>query len=315
MFDENLRGLTSRAHAVRTSASDNDLKRLVRAGTVERPWRGHYLTTGALTGHPENVHAEKLERYRAKVIAAARSSRGDRVVSHSSAAALHGIPLLSPDLDVVHFTTMKGTGRAAGRAIIHQAPIDPDDLVEKDGVPLTSVSRTIADVARAGTFPQALTALDQGLRRGAKLIDLERIAQSQSRWHGIEMLRRSIPLATPLAASVGESYSRAIIFEFEDIPDPDVQYAVGLRGGASKAWCDFGWEDKVVGEFDGHVKYTRNREFGPKAVEDVVYEEKLREDAIRDRGLWVIRWAWSDLHNPRELHRKLVEGLTRGGIL
>ncbi len=32
-------------------------------------------------------------------------------------------------------------------------------------------------------------------------------------------------------------------------------------------------------------------------VGEVVYAEKLREDAIRGEGLKVVRWTWPDLHD------------------
>jgi hypothetical protein len=51
-----------------------------------------------------------------------------------------------------------------------------------------------------------------------------------------------------------------------------------------------------VGEFDGKVKYGRLLEPG-QDVGEVVYAEKLREDAIRDEGWQVVRWTWLDLRD------------------
>ena len=53
-----------------------------------------------------------------------------------------------------------------------------------------------------------------------------------------------------------------------------------------------GGED--AGEFDGKVKYGRLLKVGETAG-DVVYREKLREDALRDLGWQMVRWTWSDL--------------------
>ncbi len=59
--------------------------------------------------------------------------------------------------------------------------------------------------------------------------------------------------------------------------------------------CDFGWEEhRVVGEFDGKVKYGRLLKPG-QTPGDVVFAEKRREDAIRDEGWEVARWIWADL--------------------
>ena len=70
----------------------------------------------------------------------------------------------------------------------------------------------------------------------------------------------------------------------------------GRFGSAtSTAYTDFGWaRQRTVGEFDGKVKYGRLLEPG-QDVGEVVYAEKLREDAIRDEGLKVVRWTWQDL--------------------
>ena len=58
---------------------------------------------------------------------------------------------------------------------------------------------------------------------------------------------------------------------------------------------DFAWEEqRVVGEFDGRIKYGRLLRPGQDPG-DAVFEEKRREDAIRDEGWGVVRWVWSDL--------------------
>jgi hypothetical protein len=62
----------------------------------------------------------------------------------------------------------------------------------------------------------------------------------------------------------------------------------------------------VLGEFDGRVKYGRLLKPG-QSIEEVVYREKLREDALRDLGWRVIRWTWVDLY-PGDV---LVERLQR----
>jgi hypothetical protein len=64
---------------------------------------------------------------------------------------------------------------------------------------------------------------------------------------------------------------------------------------------DFAWEDqRLVGEFDGRVKYGRLLRSGQDPG-DAVFREKVREDAIRDEGWGVIRWTWVDLYRPDRL--------------
>lgn len=76
--------------------------------------------------------------------------------------------------------------------------------------------------------------------------------------------------------------------------------------------CDFGWEEyRTVGEFDGAVKYGRLLKTGERPG-DVVYQEKLREDAIRDAGWQVVRWTWDDLKDPDAIADKLRRAFARG---
>jgi hypothetical protein len=93
---------------------------------------------------------------------------------------------------------------------------------------------------------------------------------------------------------VGESRSRVAI-ALAGLPAPTVQWPV--RIGGSTAYTDFGWsQQRTVGEFDGKVKYGRLLKPG-QDVGEVVYAEKLREDAIRDEGWQVVRWTWLDLRD------------------
>ena len=76
---------------------------------------------------------------------------------------------------------------------------------------------------------------------------------------------------------------------------PTLQWPVPY-GGAT-AYTDFGWSrQRTVGEFDGKIKYGRALRPG-QDVGEVVYAEKLREDAIRSEDWEVVRWTWADLRD------------------
>ena len=75
--------------------------------------------------------------------------------------------------------------------------------------------------------------------------------------------------------------------------------------------CDFGWpEFKVLGEFDGKKKYGELLRRPGQTAEDVLIEEKRREDRLRSLGWIVVRWMWSDLHRPDALVAQLRAVLT-----
>ena len=74
-----------------------------------------------------------------------------------------------------------------------------------------------------------------------------------------------------------------------------LQFEVRGEGGLLVARTDFAWEEHgLLGEFDGRVKYGRLLRPGQQPG-DAVFEEKRREDAVREEGWGVTRWVWTDL--------------------
>ena len=111
--------------------------------------------------------------------------------------------------------------------------------------------------------------------------------------------------------SAGESVSRVRIIS-DGLPVPEPQVDIRTPVGTFVARVDFCWkEERTVGEFDGKIKYGRLLKPGQR-IEDVVYEEKKREDAIRDLGWKVVRWLWEDLHRPGVLRDRLQRAFARG---
>ncbi|MDY6811884.1 MAG: hypothetical protein SW127_23235, partial [Actinomycetota bacterium] len=234
-------------------------------------------------------------------------------LSHVSAAAVHGLGLLDPNRDQVHFVTTTG-GRETTTAFVHRDRRLDDSVIEViDGVRVTNLARTATDVARMGSFVQAVCVLDGALGRGVSAEDLARHAKRAKRQHGVATLRTALAVADGRSESVGESFSRATMLTFPDIPAPEIQHAITNAAGEFVARVDFLIADKVVGEMDGRAKY-RSETYG-RDIEQVLYEEKLREDALRALGYIVVRWSWSDLVHPERLHAKLQQALQEAGVL
>jgi hypothetical protein len=73
-----------------------------------------------------------------------------------------------------------------------------------------------------------------------------------------------------------------------------------------------GWRDeRLLGEFDGRIKYGRLLRPGQDPG-DAVFEEKLREDALRDEGWGMVRWVWAELARPAALVQRWRRALDRG---
>lgn len=150
-----------RRHDVAGGGGDAELRRAQRQGRLERITRGVYRTVDPDGNTDEPVYDEA---YRQLVIAIAGRSK-ERVVSHSSAAVIHGLNQLAPDQKRVHFYVKAG-GRRGREVHLHTGPLNRSDVTVVDGILLTKLAMTACDIARQGSFAQAVVVLDHALRLG-----------------------------------------------------------------------------------------------------------------------------------------------------
>jgi hypothetical protein len=100
--------------------------------------------------------------------------------------------------------------------------------------------------------------------------------------------RRAMNFLDAQSESPGESYSRVVLDRI-GISPPITQYEV-WNNAVLIGRADFCWEKfRTLGEFDGKEKYGRLLKAG-QTVADAVFEEKRREDALRDLGWQIVRW-------------------------
>ncbi|OBC10763.1 MULTISPECIES: type IV toxin-antitoxin system AbiEi family antitoxin domain-containing protein [Gordonia] len=304
-FPVNEHGLILRRTALDAGASDRQLTRAVDAGTLVRVWPGAYVL-------PDKSRTPEV-KHRLKAVAATLLSESDVPLSHQSAGVLHGMSLLFPDLSRVHLTTGHKTGgRIETQRHLHSGRLGPDDVTAIDGITVTSLEVTAVDIACSGNFFQALAVLDSALRLGA---DRERMsALLDSRRRGVAVARRALAFASPLADNAGESWGRGQMIVAE-LPVPRLQREYFDADGRFVAKVDYDWEGKLVGEFDGMRKYTKDLGDDETAL-DVMKREKAREDGVRRLGPMVIRWVWADLRQNRmvPMVREWLERLEIGGM-
>jgi hypothetical protein len=289
MRENDADALLRRPDALASGLTDRLIDARVRTGELERVRPGVWIP--AEDRLPEVCH-------RLRVLACPSHTLP---VSHQSAAAMHRLGLLHPDFTRVHVTT--GTvsgGRIHPTRHIHSGTLADDEIVMVDGVPTTSIERTAVDVACGYDFDAALVVFDSALRAGAdREVMAETIARGRRR--GNAVARIALPLADGGAESVGESWSRAQMITAK-LPVARLQDERRIRG--RRIVTDFDWDRRLVGEFDGHVKYGRLLKPG-QSVADVVADEKAREDLLRWDGSMVVRWMWADLE------RRRVEAIVR----
>jgi predicted transcriptional regulator of viral defense system len=98
----------------------------------------------------------------------------EAVVSHESALALFDLSDVMPS--EMHFTLPRTSSRRRPHIRMHTSALAREDVAMREGLPVTSVARTIEDVARAGmsegNVEQAITqALERGLASESLLRD------------------------------------------------------------------------------------------------------------------------------------------------
>ena len=173
---------------------------------------------------------------------------------------------------------------------------------------MTSLARTVADLARTLPLDQAVAAGDAAARQGLPAPAVVEVLETCRGWPGVGGAPRAAHPLDGRSESPGESCSRVRMHE-AGLPAPIPQYEVFDDRGHLVGRADFGWEEqRVLGEFDGRVKYGRLLQPG-QAVEEVVYREKLREDALRDLDWRMVRWTWADVFPGQVLVARLSRAL------
>lgn len=273
------------ADAARRGLDGMDLRAACRAGELVR------IRFGAYTSAHTWAWLDSLERYRLRVLAAGTAFK-DPLFSHDSAAALWRMPRVGAWPAGIHVSVPQGRGaRSVPSVLRHAVSVVPPSACV-DGLRATSPARTVVDVGRSWSLCAALSAADHVLHTGlASPEELRAELKAAESTPGSRRARRVVLAADGRSESVGESLSRARMIEL-GLPAPVLQHEVVDEAG-TVGRVDFWWPGLgLVGEFDGRVKYRVQGLADPRAVEERVWAEKLREDRLRSVGLRVVRWTW-----------------------
>ncbi len=284
----------------------------VRAGSELRVARGAYVETESWRS------LDDRDRYLLTIRAIAATRRHEMPLSHWSAAAVHGLPIIGAWPPKAHLTVGKVSGGRSRRGIVkHALSIPDEDLVEVDGLVVTSVARTVLDMAVASGYLTSIMIVDRALLvdrfgRRAPLTSRDELWKAFARRGNFRGSRRAedvIQFGETRSESPLESVSRANM-RLIRCPLPELQVSFSDHRGYIGDG-DFYWRQwKTVGEADGRGKYLDPQLRNDRSAERVVIDEKVREDRIRACGEIVTRWPWEVGVNPALLR----EHLQRAGI-
>lgn len=306
--------LFTRADLLARDVTPTELSRAAAGGMFLRLQAGVYVERAAY------LALRPVEQHRLAVCAAMEQTRGgSAVVSHLSASVLHDLPQYRFRDRPVDVTVAADVGATSRRGLRrHLDAIDTGDLTTVAGIACTTLDRTVFDVMRTMPLEVAVTCADAALRREAvvgRRFDphaqedwRERMRERAARKAGARGIRRArwvIEFADGRAELPGESVSRVQLFRLGFV-EFDLQVAVpGPRG--ADYFVDIALpEARTFWEFDGEVKYRDPSLRGDRSIEQVLLDEKKREDWIRGRTQWrVCRGGFSDITTPEVLAARL----------
>ncbi len=285
--------MITRQQALDTGMSDAQLKGLVRRGEWTSVRHGVYTPT-----HLWERLDDYVGRPRARARAAHLTMRSAHVLSHESAARELGLPILTPEPEIVHVTRRGVRGGRTEHGVKHHlAPYQTDQVVVVEGVPVLDIARTAVDIAREHGYVHGLVACDSARQLGVGLGRLWEAVAPMTSWPEVTVVRAVIQDSDPGAESVHETLGRVMLNE---LGLGRVQTQFEIRDGDRWARCDLRVGRHLV-ECDGFAKYVPLHKGGLAAipVEQVVWEEKQREDWLRSHRLGMSRLVWADYWGPR----------------
>jgi hypothetical protein len=270
-------GITARAIDVR-----------IDAGRLHPIHRGVYAV-----GHRV---VSREGKWMAAVLAGGRRA----VLSHESAAALWELRAMKGrDIDVT-------VGKHAKRPGIrfHRARLDPTEITQRKGVPVTTPERTIIDIATTLTANQLERAIRQAeYEHLTTLATLTSCLSSRHPGRGTRKLAKALTLANSgngITRKKLERRFRAFTRKY-GLPQPDTN--VAMRIGDRWIEADSVWhERRLMVELDGRDGHLNVHSFE---------SDRARDRALQAAGWTVIRITWRQLTNePEAIARDLYSLLS-----
>lgn len=290
----------------------------VRAGEWLAIRRGIY----AEAAHVETlVHRSQVQRLYDD--AAAMATRLVHVRSHDSAAVVWDMPIPLADAPISHLTVpLPDTYRNAPQRSRfrngvkhHLAPYDEHDRpTVVDGVPVLGRARTAVDLAREHGVAIGVCGMDAARRAGVSLAELAAVHERMGSWPHINAVRHAVELSDPGAQTLIETLARLLVQSLGQ-GRPETQF--GLRDQRREAFVDLRLRRHLF-EADGQLKYLPDG-VSNRAPQEVLWEEKKRQDWLCGFKLGMSRLTWSDVwplgqrHVQERLLRELADTDARFG--
>jgi hypothetical protein len=267
----------------------------LRSGRLRRVQRGVYL--------PRNIELHALTAARAAILS---SGIPTAVASHETAARVHGLALHG-GRRCEHVTVQPEQRRKDRKDLkFHVRGLALGDTTLVDGVPVTTIPRTVLDLACLLDRLPAVWVIDDALRLGR--CTRAEIGQAVQTWRGGTGSRSAkIRLAASdgLAESMLETAGRLALAD-AGLPPPVAQFEVHAPDGQLIARLDHAYPFQRVGlEYDGRSVHE-----APAAL----YRDRARQNALAALGWTTLRFTWWDVvEDPARFTRSVAGVLNDRG--
>lgn len=289
--------------------SDRNLQRALaqrhRAGELLRIMPGLYVRPshwGSLGNRERIMH----------VLRAECAAHPDWVLAGISAATVWGLTESTFLNRKVHWAKDFAHASAdRGHYAFHAMHKDETRKVIVDGLPVTSIHRTMFDCVRCLPLPDALAILEAALRLGRTVKSrFESYLAGKRGCKGIRSALIATRYANGLSENGGEAISLGYLIQWGyEPPRQQVWWTDPVTGQRRRV--DFLWfradGRPIIGELDGRGKYVDPAMTGGRDIESVVIEEKDRESNLALDGKAIfVRWTFNQLiRHPELVRRKL----------
>ncbi|MTD17384.1 hypothetical protein GIS00_25975 [Nakamurella sp. YIM 132087] len=238
------------------------------------------------------------ERHRLQVFEVLARLSQPAVISHLSAAVLHGFPLFRILLGAVHVTRPPGGSSNVSSGIhSHAGTLEPAEVITIEGVTVTSAARTVIDCLRTLDPVAGLILLESAMHREqVTRAELEESLARRPRLAGSAAIRSTLAAADPASTGALWTRSRAVFLGHRGrLPRSHVplQDHTGTMLGCADLWFPGG----LVVVLHGPGRRT------PCAV------PRLDQQACIAAGLTYEQWTWADLDQPGELRRTVRKAI------
>jgi hypothetical protein len=281
----NQHGLFTTAQAVEAGLNSGVVSRRLAAAHYERRWPGVY----ALAGTPDAREARYL--------AALLLLGGDAALSHVTAATVHGLEHRLAD-DGIHLTVRHRTfTRRAALAVHRAAPITAADVVQVEGLRVTSVTWTLSDLAGSVDEERLRRLVSAGVRTGRTDADrLRAVLDRRRRLPGRARLARIVDELSPLeAVSRGELESLFLrVMTRVGLPPDAMNHPIRDAAGRRREFDAVYLAERLPIELDSRAFHGTLLDWH----DDLRRENLVKVDGWRDP----LRFSYADLrYRPDEV--------------